>query len=254
MDLDLNDKTVVITGGSKGIGLACARTFAAEGAKVVLAARSATDLNDAAATVHATTGATVSTLPVDLSDEAGQRALADAVGAVDVVVNNAGAVPPGSLSAVDTVTGRAAGDLKVVGYIDLCRPLPARLGGQGSGVVVNVIGAAGIRPQPTYIAGGAGNAALIALTEALGSRSLRKGVRVLGVNPGLVLTDRMTTLLQAQARAKWDDESHWEELVPTDPPPARPEQVADLVTFLASPRAGHVSGCVVPIDAGGSAR
>src|SRR3546814_3274198 len=101
MDLDLNDKTVVITGGSKGIGLACARTFAAEGAKVVLAARSATDLNDAAATVHATTGATVSTLPVDLSDEAGQRALADAVGAVDVVVNNAGAVPPGSLSAVD---------------------------------------------------------------------------------------------------------------------------------------------------------
>src|SRR3546814_6153099 len=73
MDLDLNDKTVVITGGSKGIGLACARTFAAEGAKVVLAARSATDLNDAAATVHATTGATVSTLPVDLPDEAGQR-------------------------------------------------------------------------------------------------------------------------------------------------------------------------------------
>src|SRR3546814_2387935 len=113
MDLDLSDKTVVITGGSKGIGLACARTFAAEGAKVVLAARSATDLNDAAATVHATTGATVSTLPVDLSDEAGQRALAEAVGAVDVVVNNAGAVPPGSLSAVDTDTWRAAWDLKI---------------------------------------------------------------------------------------------------------------------------------------------
>src|SRR3546814_8096379 len=68
MDLDLNDKTVVITGGSKGVGLACARTFAAEGAKVALAARSSTDLNDVAATVHATTGATVSTLPVDLSD------------------------------------------------------------------------------------------------------------------------------------------------------------------------------------------
>src|SRR3546814_14623352 len=84
MDLDLNDKTVVITGGSKGIGLACARTFAAEGAKVVLAARSATDLTDAAATVHATTGATVSTLPVDLSAEAAQRALPDPVGEVDV--------------------------------------------------------------------------------------------------------------------------------------------------------------------------
>src|SRR3546814_14848014 len=109
MDLDLNDKTVVITGGSKGIGHACARTFAAEGAKVVLAARSATDLNDAAATVHATTGATVSTLPVDLSDEAGQRALADAVGAVDVVVNNAGAVPP--------EIGRASGRERVVRYV-----------------------------------------------------------------------------------------------------------------------------------------
>src|SRR3546814_11172394 len=97
-----------------------------------------------------------------------------------------------------------------------------RLEEQGSGVVVNVIGAAGIRPQPTYIAGGAGNAALIALTEALGSRSLRKGVRVLGVNPGLVLTDRMTPTPQAQARAKWDDDSRREELVPTDPPTARP--------------------------------
>src|SRR3546814_11071393 len=110
MDLDLNDKTVVITGGSKGIGHACARTFAAEGAKVVLAARSATDLNDAAATVHATTGATVSTLPVDLSDEAGQRALAEAVGAVSVVVNNPGPVPPGSPSAVYPHTWRPAWD------------------------------------------------------------------------------------------------------------------------------------------------
>src|SRR3546814_20192594 len=102
----------------------------------------------------------------------------------------------------------------------LCR----RLEEKGAALVVIVSFAAGIRPQPPYIAGGSGNSALIALTGALGSRSLRKGVRVVGVNPGLVLTDRMTTLLQAQARAKWDDESRWEELVPTDPPPARPEQ------------------------------
>lgn len=254
MDLGLAGRTALVTGGSKGIGLAVAGALVAEGASVVLAARSADALDRAAASLHPLDGATVRTAVADLADERAQSELVDAAGPVDILVNNAGAVPPGSLTKVDSDTWRAAWDLKVFGYLNLCRLVLPRLEAQGGGVIVNVIGAAGIRPQPSYVAGGVGNAALMALTTALGSRSLRKGVRVVGVNPGLVLTDRMVVLLQAQARAKWGDEGRWQELVPTDPAPATVEQVADVVTFLASARASHVSGCVVPVDAGESAR
>ena len=157
-------------------------------------------------------------------------------------------------TAVDDETLRGAWELKVFGYINLCRLLLPRLTEQGRGAIVNVIGAAGLRPQQSYIAGGMGNAALMAMTQALGARSLRHGVRVVAINPGLVLTDRMTDLLKTNAQARFGDESRWPELVPTDPAPGRPEQIADVVVFLASDRASHVSGTTFPVDGGASSR
>lgn len=254
MDLELRGRRVLITGGSKGIGRACALAFAREGASLVLVARDEAELGAAADAARAAGAPEVATVAVDLSEEDGQLEVVDRCTEVDVVVNNAGAIPPGGVDAVSTEEWRRAWDLKVFGYISLCRHFQPRLAARGGGVIVNVIGAAGIRPQPSYIAGGTGNAALVALTQALGSRSLREGVRVVGVNPGLVLTDRMASLLQAAAERRFGDAARWKELVPTDPPPADPAQVADVVTFLASARASHVSGCVIPIDGGESAR
>ena len=111
-------------------------------------------------------------------------------------------------------------------------------------MIVNVIGGAGLRPQPTYIAGGAGNAALMALTQALGSRSLRNNVRVVAVNPGLIVTDRMTTLLRTQAESRFGDPERWPDLVPDDPAPGQPEQVAPRRPWssLASDRGCATSG------------
>jgi 3-oxoacyl-[acyl-carrier protein] reductase len=140
MELGLAGRHVLITGGSKGIGRACADAFGAEGCRLTLVARSAPDLDAAAGEVRAVHGVEVATKPLDLSDPAQQRALADDVGAVDVVVNNAGAIPAGNLQRVDDEAWRQAWDLKVLGYVNLCRLLLPRLEDQGRGVIVNVIG------------------------------------------------------------------------------------------------------------------
>ncbi|WP_419922068.1 short-chain dehydrogenase/reductase [Candidatus Poriferisodalis sp.] len=264
MDLGLAGKRAVITGASKGIGLGCAVALAREGCHVALAARSADVLATAAEEVQAAAPkASVTTHAVDLSTTQGRRALlaetgcdgeAAVGGLVDIWVNNAGAIPGGDIVTVDDTRWRDAWDLKVFGYIELCRAVLPQMSARGSGVIVNVIGAASLRPQPSYIAGAVGNSGLVAMTAALGSRSLREGVRVVAVNPGLIITDRMGDLLRRQAVDEWGDESRWEELIPVDPAPGTVEQVADVVAFLASDRAGHVSGTSITIDGGATAR
>jgi NAD(P)-dependent dehydrogenase (short-subunit alcohol dehydrogenase family) len=90
----------------------------------------------------------------------------------------------------------------------------------------------------------------MALSRGMGGASLADGIRVVAVNPGLIATERMFVMLKGRAKDKFGDESRWEEMMPSDPPPGTPEQVADLVVYLASPRAGHVTGTVVTIDGG----
>lgn len=254
MDLELRGRRVVITGASKGIGQACAEVFAAEGCSLDLVSRSAPALEGVAADLRNRFGVDAIARPADLSLPDAQVALAESLETVDIVVNNAGAIPGGDLRAVDDERLRAAWDLKVFGYVNLCRLLLPRLVEQHHGVIVNVIGGAGLRPQASYIAGGMGNAALMAMTQALGARSLRDGVRVVAVNPGLILTDRLTDLLRTQAESRFGDAERWPELVPTDPAPGRPEQVADIVAFLASDRASHISGTTIPVDGGATSR
>jgi NAD(P)-dependent dehydrogenase (short-subunit alcohol dehydrogenase family) len=256
MDLELDGKTALITGASKGIGLGVAQVLASEGVDVILAARTASRLEPAAEQIRAQHGVEVTTVAVDLSLPADQARLAEiaTAGPLDIIVNNAGAIPGGSLSEIDEETWRHAWDLKVFGYINLTRMLLPHLEAAGSGVILNVIGAAAVRPSPGYIAGAAGNSALVGFTKALGSRSLRDGVRVLAVNPGLIITDRMTDLLRQRAETELGDGDRWEELLTTDPAPGTVAQVADVVAFLVSIRAGHISGTAITIDGGATAR
>lgn len=244
----------MITGASKGIGLACAHAFAAERCSVHLAARDSVQLERVANDIRVGHDADVRIHVVDLSQPADQVRLAGACEAVDVLVNNAGAVPSGDLGSVDDQTLREGWQLKVFGYINLCRHVLPIFEARGHGVIVNVIGGAGARPRPGSIAAGMGNAALMALTQALGSNSLRHGVRVVGINPGPIFTERLELVLRASADARFSDAERWRELLPADPAPGTTEQVADVVTFLASDRASHVSGVVVPVDGGASFR
>lgn len=255
MDLELAGKTAVITGASKGIGLGCAVELAKEGCDVHLAARSADVLASAANEVAAAApGCSVATHAVDLATTQGQDELVAAAGVPDIWINNAGAIPAGDISTVDETRWREAWELKVFGYINLCRHVFPAMCERGSGVILNVIGAAADRPQPNYIAGAVGNSGLVGLSKALGSRSVQDGVRVLAVNPGLIVTDRMGDILKRAAIDEFGDQSRWEELIPDDPAPGTVEQVADVVTFLVSPRASHVSGVVLTLDGGASAR
>jgi hypothetical protein len=250
MDLHLRGKVALITGGSRGIGRACAETLASEGCTLHLAARDEAVLRQTKETIEARFGVSVTINPVDLSRGDDARALAEACKESDILVNSAGAIPRGDLWRIEEPQWREAWDLKVFGYINLCRAMYAHMRSRRKGVIVNIIGAAGERPRHDYIVGGAGNAALMAFTKAMGARSMRDGIRVVGVNPGLIKTERLEKLLQGLAQARFNDAGRWQELMPKDPPPGEPSDVANLVAFLASDCARQITGTIVTVDGG----
>ena len=242
MDLRLKGKSVLITGGSKGIGFACAKAFVAEGCRLHLASRSAERLGQAAREL----GGDVKTHAVDLRDGGALRKLASDCADVDILVNNAGDIPGGTIETVDEAKWRHAWELKVFGFINLTRELYPRMKARKGGVIVNVIGMAGESHPFEYICGAAANAGLAAFTKAMGKGSREHGVRVVGLHPPSTRTDRIITLMKASAKAKWGDESRYEELMGNV---IEPEQVGDTVCFLASPRAGQLSGVVLNMGA-----
>ncbi len=244
MELGLRNRAVLITGASKGIGLACARGFAAEGAHVHLAARSRDLLESAAREISAKHGVEARAHPIDLRAPGAAETLAREAGPIDVLVNNAGDLQAGSLGAIDEAAWRFAWELKVFGFINLTRAVLAGMEARGRGVIVNVIGMGGVSHPADYILGAAGNAALDGFTKGVGKGSPRHGVRVLGVHPGATRTERLVAPLRAAAKRRLGDESRWEELL-RGQRIQEPEQVADTVVFLASERGGHLSGVVL---------
>jgi NAD(P)-dependent dehydrogenase (short-subunit alcohol dehydrogenase family) len=253
MDLQLAGKTALITGGSKGIGRATAEVLAGEGCNLILVARDPAALNEAAAGIRARRQVDVRTIAADLSSDAAVRKVAAEAGDLDILVNNAGAIPPGDVLSVDDATWRAAWDLKVFGYISFCRVIYGQMKTRKSGVIINVIGAAGESFPTAYIAGAAGNASLMAFTRALGKGAPADGLRVVAINPGPVETDRLVMLRRAEAQLKFGDTERWRELTAGMPfgRAASPTEIGNAVAFLASPASGYTTGTVLTINGGG---
>jgi len=256
MELGLRGRRVLITGGSKGIGLACAESFAEAGCDLVLVSRDGATLAAAADGLRAKHQIRVETFAADLSKAEERERLHAAQPEADVLVNNAGAIPGGTLTDIPIARWQAAWDLKVFGYIHMCQLYWPGMEARRAGVICNIIGMAGRAPRMSYICGGAGNAALIAFTSALGGAAAGVGLRVFGINPASTRTDRMTKLAETNAEKQFGDASRWAETLTGLPyaRPIEPREIADLAVFLSSARGAYVNGTVVDVDGGGMFR
>ena len=254
MDLELKGRVALVTGASKGIGLACAAALAREGAVVVGVSRSEANLAQACASLAAQ-GLEMHAVAADLVDAAAAARLVDEAwarfGAIDVLVNSAGAARRYAPDELDPAAFRQAMDAKYFSYVHVMEPAARRMAARGQGSIVNVIGQGGRQAGVMHIAGGAANSALMLATVGLARAYAGKGVRVNAVNPGLTRTSRIDEGLDASARASGRTrEALLQDELARIPMGrlAEPEEIADAVAWLASSRASYVSGAIVPMD------
>jgi NAD(P)-dependent dehydrogenase (short-subunit alcohol dehydrogenase family) len=256
MDLGLRGRKALVTGASKGIGRACAEALAEEGCDVVLVSRTAADLEAVRAKLAGEHNVAVRYYALDLGDGKNVDRLAAECPDIDILVNNAGAIPGGDILKIDEATWRQAWDLKVYGYINMTRRFYALMAARRSGVIVNILGAAGQNPDFNYIAGSSGNASLMAFTCAMGGAAPRDNLRVVGINPGPVMTERLVTLMKTRAETQFGDPEKWTELMKplAFGRAAKSAEIGQMAAFLASDRSAYTTGTIVTIDGGGSSR
>ena len=222
MDLGLRGRKALVTGASKGIGRACAEVLAEEGCDVVLVSRTSADLEAVRAKIAGEHNVSVRYFALNLSDSRNVDKLAAECADTDLLVNNAGAIPGGNLQQIDEQRWRQAWDLKVFGYINMTRRFYA----------------------------------LMAFTRAIGGTAPRDNLRVIGINPGPVMTERLITLMRTRAETQFGDPERWQELMQgyAFGRAAKPEEIGWMVAFLASERSAYTTGTIITIDGGGGSR
>jgi NAD(P)-dependent dehydrogenase (short-subunit alcohol dehydrogenase family) len=256
MDLKIRGRTALITGASKGIGFATAAVLADEGCNLILVARTVAALDTARNSLTKTSPVSVVTHALDVSRSSSVDQLAAAHPDVDILINNAGAIPAGRLSEVDEKRWRDAWELKVFGYINMTRAFYAAMKKRGGGVIINIIGVAGERLEAGYIAGSTGNAGLMAFTKAMGSASSADNIRVVGINPGPIATERLEIIMKKRAHDLFGDSNPWREMYTRLPfgRAGKPEEIAHMVAFLASDLSSYTTGTVITVDGGASTK
>jgi NAD(P)-dependent dehydrogenase (short-subunit alcohol dehydrogenase family) len=252
MKLGLEGKVAIVTGGSKGIGQATALGFLAEGASVLVCARGKEALEETVRLAGKQGEGRIVGMQADLTQGDTIKAVVtkcrDTFGRVDILINNAGSARPGDFLTLPDDAWTDDWTLKFFGYVRMAREVLPLMQQQGNGVIINVIGTGALKPMGSYMIGGAANAALNHFTKALADEAAKRGVRVVGVNPGPILTERLEKFLST-----FGSGNSREEVLKKMTPLGRvgqSEEVADLLLFLSSERAAFIHGANITIDGG----
>lgn len=256
MDLELKDKVVMITGGSKGIGLACAAAFLKEGAKVAIVSRDPANLDTARRELQAG-GHDALAVAADLRDPhataAAVRELESALGSIDVLVNSAGAAKRYAPAELTAQAWRDAMDAKFFTYIHAMDAVLPGMVERERGAIVNIIGMGGRVASPVHLPGGSANSALMLASAGLANAWGHKGIRINAINPGATLTDRVQGRLDVESASTGKSVEELRHAMEHALPLGRmasPEEVADATLFLASARASYVTGAQLAMDGG----
>ncbi len=256
MNLNLTGKVVLITGGSKGIGLACAKAFASEGAKVAIVSRDEKNLLDATNELKKQ-GFSVFTKAADLSNatdaQAAVAAVEAALGPLDILVNSAGGAKRVIPQDLNAQAWRTAMDAKFFTYINTMDAALKSMVSRRKGAIVNIIGTGGKVASAMHLPGGAANAALMLVSAGLANAWGSHGIRVNAINPGATYTDRVQNSLETESKLTGKSQEELLKINEARIPLgryAKPEEVANSTLFRASESASYVTGALLTMDGG----
>ncbi len=257
MDLGLSGKVAIVGGASRGLGQACAKRLAREGARLAIVARRMDELDRAADVIGRSTGADVLPIAADQSDSEGITAIVDRTmarfGRIDILVNNTGGPPPGGFEEHDDEVWRASFDRTLMSVVRLCRAVVPIMRTQRSGRIINNTSFTVKEPAEGLILSNVFRVGVVALSKTLAREVAADGITVNCVCPGAFDTDRLRAIFASQADASGRSVSEvraaWEERIPIGRL-QEPGELADLVAFLASERASAITGACLPVDGG----
>ena len=261
MKLGLDGKTAIVTGGSAGIGLACARALASEGVHTAIAARNEERLQRAVDEIRSASAGVasveVAAISADLTRAEDVRRVVETVqerfGRIDILINNAGSAQAGAFRELGDEAFLEAWNLKLLGYIRMVREVTPHMIEQQDGRIVNIIGGAAHTPSPTFLPGSTANAALLNFTKGVSKELIRHGIRINAVLPGSTVTERAKRLNRQTAEARGISEQEaWQQTVEAIPQGRMvdPDEIARLALFLLSDLAPSIVGTEITIDGG----
>ena len=256
MELGLRGKVAVVTGASRGIGKAVAQSLRDEGCAVAICARNAERLNAAVAELSHD-GSRVIGVPTDVTDAAAVKNFVhvahETFGRIDILVNNAGTHLRGTVDSTTLdILERQLRD-KVFGFFAMIQAVLPIMRAQRDGRIVNIVGQAGRHPHPDRFPSGVTNAAVMAMTKSVADAVARDNIRVNAVCPQYIESELLASLIDKEMRERGVDRATAAAGFTRANPLGRtgtPQEVADLVTYLASDCAGFVAGSSVSIDGG----
>jgi 3-oxoacyl-[acyl-carrier protein] reductase len=254
MDLQLQGKTALVLASSKGLGKACAIALAREGVNVVITARGRETLESTANEISALGKGKVLAIPADVSQaQSAEKLVAattEAFGGPDILVNNAGGPPFGTFESFDEAAWQSAFEMNLLSAVRFSRLVMPHMRSRGSGRIINIVSLSVRTFLPDSVLSTSMRMGVAGMAKLLSDEVGPYKITVNNVAPGLILTERVRDTLPPHKPE--EEEILLQERARTIPVRriGRPEELADLVAFLASPLAGYITGATIPIDGG----